>query len=278
MERIMEPTAWIWGLLACAVISGFSRQKLLTIVFVVLSIAAALLQARLSIIALSSVVVGFAVAYFTAKQEGKWRYAGLTFMFIWSLALFAHAIPGFDNLKVLDRVYASTDSIPFTMYLNLDKPLVFLGLLFAYPALLGQKKSCNLKVIGLIVVGLLSLLPIAAGLGALKFSLSTPHWLWLFMFNNLLFTCVAEEALFRGFIQQGLSQRFSWVTGLIVASLLFGLAHFAGGMLLVVFAALAGLGYGLVFHLTGRLWAAVLVHFIFNLTHLIYFTYPMLAR
>ena len=274
----MEPTVWIWGSLACAVISGFTRQKWLTIALVVLSIVAALLQARLSIIALSSIVIGFGVAYFTAKQEGKWRYAGLTFMLIWSLAFFAHAIPGFDNLKVLDKVYASRDSIPFTMYLNLDKPLVFFGLLLAFPTLLGQKKTCDLKVIGLVVVGVLSLLPIAVGLGALTFSLSTPHWLWLFILNNLLFTCVAEEALFRGFIQQGLSQRFGWVTGLIVASLLFGLAHFSGGMLLVVFAALAGLGYGLVFYLTGRLWTAVLVHFIFNLTHLIFFTYPMLAR
>ncbi|KJF96082.1 CAAX protease [Photobacterium angustum] len=274
----MEPTVWIWGLLACAVISGFYRKTLLTAVLVTLGLLAAVFQERLSIIAIGGIAIGFLVAYFTAKQEGKWRYAGLSFMLIWSLALFAHAIPGFDNLQVLDKVYASLDSTPFTMYLNLDKPLVFFGLLLAYPALLGSNKTCNVKALALVVMGCLSLLPIAAGLGALKFSLSTPHWLWLFVLNNLLFTCVAEEALFRGFIQQGLSKRFGWVIGLVVASLLFGFAHIAGGMLLVVFAGLAGLCYGLAFYLTGRLWVAVLVHFMFNLTHLIFFTYPMLAK
>lgn len=274
----MEPIAFIWGLLACAVISGFYRKMVLAFVLVALSLLGAVLQERLSIIAIGSVVVGFVVAYLTAEQKGKWRYAGLTFMLIWSLALFSHAIPGFDNLKILDRVYTSTDSMPFTMYLNIDKPLIFFGLLLAYPTLLGKRKVFNVKVLVLVVMSLLLLLPVAVGLGELRFSFSTPHWLWLFMLNNLLFTCVVEEALFRGFIQQGLSQRFGWVVGLVVASLLFGLAHIAGGMLYVLFAGIAGLGFGLVFYLTGRLWAAVLVHFILNLTHLIFFSYPMLAK
>ncbi|MGL6500415.1 hypothetical protein ACSZOJ_19370 [Aeromonas dhakensis] len=48
-----------------------------------------------------------------------------------------HLIPGFTNLKVLDQVQAGPASVPFNMYLNLDKPLVFFGLLLAWPALLG---------------------------------------------------------------------------------------------------------------------------------------------
>ncbi|HGF7235830.1 TPA: CPBP family intramembrane glutamate endopeptidase, partial [Vibrio cholerae] len=32
------------------------------------------------------------------------------------------------------------------------------------------------------------------------------------------------------------------------------------------------------FHFTGRLWASVGVHFLFNFAHLLFFTYPMLAR
>lgn len=206
------------------------------------------------------------------------RYAGLTFVMLWSLALFLHFIPGFDNLKVLDNVYASSHSTSFTMYLNLDKPLAFFGLLLAYPSLLGKSKKINTRAIIATVIPLFSLLPIAAILGALKPELSLPSWLWLFILNNLLFTCVAEEAFFRGVIQQGVSQRFGWVLGLAVASFLFGLAHFAGGPLLIIFAGLAGIGYGLIFYLSGRLWAAVLVHFLFNLIHLFFFTYPILAR
>ncbi|MGC3833655.1 type II CAAX prenyl endopeptidase Rce1 family protein [Moritella viscosa] len=57
-----------------------------------------------------------------------------------------------------------------------------------------------------------------------------------------------------------------------------GLAHFSGGTLLVIFATLADLGYALVFHFTNRLWCAVLAHLLFNFVHLIFFTYPVLAR
>jgi membrane protease YdiL (CAAX protease family) len=67
-----------------------------------------------------------------------------------------------------------------------------------------------------------------------------PHWWWLFALNNLLFTCVAEEALFRGFLQQGIAAHSRRWLGVLVASLLFGAAHLAGGPLLVLFAALAG--------------------------------------
>ena len=91
-----------------------------------------------------------------------------------------------------------------------------------------------------------------------------------------MFTCVAEEALFRGFIQQNLTDKFGLYIALVTTSLLFGAAHFSGGPLLIVFATLAGLGYGLVFHLTGRLWAAVLIHFLFNFSHLVFYTYPIL--
>ena len=121
-------------------------------------------------------------------------------------------------------------------------------------------------------------MPIAVGLGALNIEWSLPGWWWLFAINNLLFTCVAEEAFFRGFIQQAITKRFNSLIGLLLASLLFGIAHFAGGFLFVIFATLAGIGYGLTFAITGRLWVAVLVHFAFNVVHLIVFTYPLLVN
>lgn len=199
-------------------------------------------------------------------------------MIIWCVMLFVHLIPGFNNLQVLNKVTAGPLSAPFSMYLNLDKPLALFALFLAYPFLLGSEAKGRVKPALLVMIPLLSLLPIAAMLGALKPELSLPSWWWLFALNNLILTCVAEEALFRGFVQQSLSRRFDWRLGLVIASILFGLAHFAGGPLLMVFATLAGPGYGLVFHFTGRLWCAVLAHFLFNFCHLVFFTYPILAR
>ncbi len=222
---------------------------------------------------------GVSIAYVGVEPKMKLvYYLGWSVVIIWCVMLFVHLIPGFNNLQVLDKVTAGPLSAPFSMYLNLDKPLALFALFLAYPFLLGSEAKGRVKPALLVMIPLLSLLPIAAMLGALKPEFSLPSWWWLFALNNLILTCAAEEALFRGFVQQSLSRRFDWRLGLVIASILFGLAHFAGGPLLIAFATLAGLGYGLVFHFTGRLWCAVLAHFLFNFCHLVFFTYPILAR
>lgn len=92
----------------------------------------------------------------------------------------------------------------------------------------------------------------------------------------MLFVAFAEEALFRGWIQQRLTRWLSAAPAMLIASLLFGLAHFSGGPLLMFFATLAGMIYGLAWMWSRRLWVAVLFHAGFNLCHLLFFTYPLL--
>lgn len=269
---------WLWLPLILAILAAFLKQTKAVIGLVTLTLVAAFFDDRVSILALISIIIGFAIAYQTPRLKPPLRSIGYSLVIIWALALSLHLIPGFSNLLVLDKVISGPESAAFTMYLNLDKPMVFFALLLAYPALLGKAKTLNIKSIAITSVALFTLLPIAAATGALKPEFSLPNWWWLFALNNLLLTCVVEEAFFRGFIQQTLSKRFGWIACLIVASVLFGLAHFAGGLLLVFFATLAGLGYGLIFHFTGRLWASVLAHFLFNFAHLVFFTYPILAK
>ncbi|ADN00320.1 putative membrane protein [Dickeya dadantii 3937] len=57
-----------------------------------------------------------------------------------------------------------------------------------------------------------------------------------------------------------------------------GALHVSGGAMLMAFAALAGLLYGLAWMWSGKLWVATLFHFGLNLYHLLFFTYPMLQR
>ena len=74
---------------------------------------------------------------------------------------------------------------------------------------------------------------------------------------------VAEEALFRGAIQPHL--------GLVAASLLFGLAHFAPRRDLwpwTAFSLLAGLLLGSLFEITGNLTAPVVAHALINAVNL----------
>ncbi|MCW0505648.1 CPBP family intramembrane glutamic endopeptidase [Aeromonas piscicola] len=272
------PDSLIWGALALAVLLCLARQRLPGLILLGVALLAALYLDHLSPSALLITLAGLLLAWRTPNLPQPWRGAALTLILLWAIALMLHLIPGFSNLKVLDQVQAGPASVPFNMYLNLDKPLVFFGLLLAWPALLGQGGAIRWRALALLLLPLAALLITAWQLGALKPEAGLPYWWWLFALNNLLFTCVAEEALFRGFIQQGVAARSRLWLGILVASLLFGTAHLAGGPLLMLFAALAGACYGLAFQFSGRLSVAIAIHFLFNFAHLALFTYPLASR
>ncbi|MGL6230991.1 CPBP family intramembrane glutamic endopeptidase [Aeromonas rivipollensis] len=272
------PDTLIWLALGLAVLLCLARQQRSGLILLGVALLTALWLERLSPVAALVSLAGLLLAWRTPGLPQPWRGVALTLVLLWAMALTLHLVPGFDNLKVLDRVQAGPASVPFTLYLNLDKPLIFFGLLLAWPALLGPGGAMRWRPLALLMLPLAALLITAWLLGALKPEVGLPHWWWLFAFNNLLFTCVAEEALFRGLIQQGVASRSKPWLGLLVASLLFGTAHLAGGPLLVLFAALAGVCYGLAFQLSGRLSVAILLHFLFNFAHLALFTYPLASR
>ena len=272
------PDTLIWLALGLAVLLCLARQQRSGLILLGIALLTALWLERLSPVAALVSLAGLLLAWRTPGLSQPWRGVALTLVLLWAMTLTLHLVPGFDNLKVLDRVQADPASVPFTLYLNLDKPLIFFGLLLAWPALLGPGGTMRWRPLALLILPLAALLITAWQLGALKPDVGLPHWWWLFAFNNLVFTCVAEEALFRGLIQQGVASRSKPWLGLLVASLLFGAAHLAGGPLLVLFAALAGACYGLAFQLSGRLSVAILLHFLFNFAHLALFTYPLASR
>lgn len=74
-------------------------------------------------------------------------------LFVFCIGLFLHFIPGINNIKVLDKVYASENSAPFTLYFNFDKPIGVFILFLLLPALFTNKnyvKASLLKWILLI--------------------------------------------------------------------------------------------------------------------------------
>ncbi|BEH71709.1 CAAX amino terminal protease family protein [Edwardsiella tarda ATCC 23685] len=193
------------------------------------------------------------------------------------LTLYLHHFPGFHNPLLLDKVRVGAHSAPFTLYANLDKALAPLLLLALYPTLLRRPDAPRVPAwrYGALLLSLPALLLLAVALGGLRIEPHWPHWLLTFSLLNLLFVSLPEEALFRGYLQQRLSAWFGPWVALLLAALLFGLLHLAGGPLLVLFATLAGGIYGLAWQWSGRLWVAVLFHFALNMLHLLFFTYPL---
>ncbi|AHF77063.1 putative metal-dependent protease [Sodalis praecaptivus] len=199
---------------------------------------------------------------------------------IGGVMLFKHWAPGFSLPKILDAVQAGPHSQPFTLYYGLDKALIPFLLLGCLPSLFATSAQPNVApwrwvLLLLCVPGLLLL---AMALGGLAPELHAPVWLGNFMLANLFFVSLAEEALFRGYIQRRLGQLTGGLPALFITALLFGLAHLQSGLLMVIFAALAGLVYGLAWKWSGRLWVAVAVHFALNMLHLLFFTYPAWRR
>ena len=201
-------------------------------------------------------------------------------LFLAALALMSHQLPGFHNLMVLEEVKAGPQSAPFTLYYNFDKALVPFVALMVVSTLFTDRRPHAVPVWRWLLLALCIpvLLLVAVAAGGLSPEPHFPLWLPQFLFANVLFVSFAEEALFRGWLQQRLLRWLPAIPALLVASLLFGIAHAAGGPLLVLFAFLAGVIYGLAWMWSRRLWVAVLFHVGLNLCHLLLFTYPLLAR
>ena len=227
------------------------------------------------------------VAWWSREAASRWsRGAAAGAVLGLATALFMHRVPGFANPRVIDAVRFTPDAVPFSLHLNFDKALVGLLLLaWAHPRIASAREWRGvlratvpraLVVLGVVLAGSLAL-------GYVRWAPKCPEEAWLWLGVNLLFTCTAEEALFRGFVQGELRRAWaerrggSWAA-LAVAAGLFGLAHAAGGWRYVLMATVAGAGYGWIYDRTHRVEASILAHWGLNALHFFLFTYPALAR
>jgi hypothetical protein len=75
-----------------------------------------------------------------------------------------------------------------------------------------------------------------------------------------------EELLFRGILFNWLRDRLGVELGVLVSSVVFGLAHLRSGRVVAVFAGVAGIVLALAFYWSGSLWVPVVIHTTVNLT------------
>jgi uncharacterized protein len=200
-----------------------------------------------------------------------------------------HMVPGFNNLRAISGELITPTSVPFTMYLNFDKTVAAIVLALSSGLLIGQAKRLTLKTWGeTVLISLLCislLIPLAVLSGYVNYEPKLPHICELWACNNLVFVAFAEEVIFRGVIQKHLAHLFNrWnispYVAILISALLFAITlsgHRQGGFLFMGFVALSGLFYGYAYHRTQRLEAAILVHFLVNLFHFLFFSYPMAA-
>lgn len=175
------------------------------------------------------------------------RLAGHMLFIAVAAALFLHLMPGFHNPLVIPRASLSPDAVPFSMYLNLDKPLVAFWIILALPpVMMGLDAEPHAaRHAGLRRGGGARVPDAGAGAGHGRLGPKWPDNGWLWLVNNALLVTLAEEALFRGYIQERLgrlwrARRWGADAALLCAAALFGLAHYAGGWQWMLLAGLAG--------------------------------------
>jgi len=213
-----------------------------------------------------------------------WRIAaGHVLFIVLAVGLSLHLLPGFHNVQAIAGARYTADAMPFNMYLNLDKPLVAFWILLALaPRMAAADAATTLRTALVACAAAAAVcLGVALAAGLVGWAPKWPAQGWLWLANNALLVTLAEEALFRGYIQQQLTtcwqhRRGGTALAIAVAASLFGLAHIAGGMQWVVLAGLAGVAYGVAYRY-GGLAAAVLAHLGLNTLHFAGFTYPLRA-
>ena len=279
-----------YGLLAAAIVAAWLKPVRLhstlalppwTVVFALACVSGLLTglvqwQGVLAIVAFACLAV-----LARASEPGLIRVVLLVATGWMTLALSVHKFAGFMNPSLVSNMRVSEGAPSFTHNLNFDTTAAGLVLfaVFCVPARTRSEWREVLRqypvIIGTPLIVFLFGLVLSYVNVDLKFVVYTP----IFFICNLLFTCVTEEAFFRGFIQEQLTGAMKrWKAGpyiaLVTAALLFGIAHAKGGPLLIGLATLAGLGYGYAYLRSKRIEAAILTHIALNALHFVAFTYP----
>lgn len=268
--------------------SLFIRSRKLILCATIITITSALLHGIINLESLLAILSLFGLSY-TYFSYGNLSRLLKTILFLIIILLISgfliHIIPGFANSLVIDKERLSPLSCPFSMYLNFDKTIAALVIYITSGLSILEKpvdkKSILYTTLYLSVcAGFVSILGILTGY--IKFEPKLPDILPIWVLNNLLFVCMAEEVIFRGFVQTHLKKFLNEKTNfrtlhITITSLIFGLAHFKGGVLYVILASICGWFYGYAYERTNRILCAMLVHFGLNLIHLTLFTYPVLC-
>lgn len=226
------------------------------------------------------------LAWFARQATQAWRRVPLLVLTGVAAFLFAlHRMPGFHNAVLASGIRVSRGAPPFTLHANFDTAaagIVLMGLFCPRIACGADWLAMLRRVWPVVLATLIAVLGLGYAAGYVRFDPKWTPWTGAFLALNLLFTCVTEEAFFRGFLLERFARAWAgWRHGrlaaVLLSTLLFGLAHAAGGPALVLLASVAGFGYAAAYLATRRIEGAILTHFALNAVHFLAFTYPAIG-
>ena len=223
--------------------------------------------------------------YYKYEGVGKYLYcvSAATILFF-GLALKMHYVAGFENIKVVDGEQLSSDSLPYSLWFNLDTAIISLSILaMGFNSIKHVKTlfASFAKILPAAVFCIIALSVISVVIGLTRLDFKVPNFLLAWVFANLFITVLSEEALFRFFLQSHIQKlcrnfKYSGFVVLIIPAIFATLIHAFYGVGYYTLVFLAQLFYGYVYYKTNRIEISAIVHFMVNIIHLLMFSYPAL--
>jgi membrane protease YdiL (CAAX protease family) len=268
-----------------AVRVGRARSLPLWVPLYVVAAAIALWSGALMWRGAAGLAVFCGVGWVSLRGERRaLRVAATAVVGVMAVGIGMRLYSGFPTIVFLDGIRLSPDAAPMRLTAHFGAGAVGLCLLAWYAPRL---RSCRQLVAVLGPTALAAaatttvVLTLGVAIGHVRPDLKLPWFAFWHLAKMLLFTCVLEEAFFRGLVQERLHQALAgrpawrWLP-LAATSVLFGLVHAPGGLAMIGLATVAGLGYGAAYAATRRIEPAIAVHFLVNAVHFLCFTYPRL--
>jgi membrane protease YdiL (CAAX protease family) len=277
----------IYGMLSAAMLSVWlpeSSNKIVRVpIWVILLSASCGLAFYNNILEIGGIIyfLGLAISCTLFKHQNRWISISGGFLVIsLTIGLFLHKVPYFNNPLVFNEYYLSAQSSAYSKNWNFDKAVAGLILLVYFGDISRttfEWAEMIKKTYLITIITIISTLALAILFGYIELDITFVFVFFTWAWANLLFTCVAEEMLFRGFIQKHLllltHNPSCQLLIVVFVGVLFGLAHYSGGMTYAILASVAGIGYGYAYYRSGKIESAILTHFMLNSTHFLFFTY-----
>ena len=220
--------------------------------------------------------------YFSTKQNSLKTLGFLGIIIILMLTTL-HKIPGIHNPIIFKNLSLSKISSKFNMYINFDN-FVIASILYNYSKQYYGVKNNILTLLDIksifitffILLTSLFLISYQFKYTILDFKIPPLHILSFWIFNNLVFVCFSEEIFYRFFLQNIFKNTLkNKYLAIFFASLIFATKHYLfGGWKYFLLSFIAGIFYGYIYTKTNKIMSSILLHFLINFTHFIFFAYP----
>lgn len=223
--------------------------------------------------------------YFKRQVEPIGSAAIFTMILVMCFLLASQMLPGFIPWQVVNDEVISANGSPYSLALNIDKVIAGAAILIfglvPIRRMLHLKQMLNatfpITAIGAVIIATFALL---FGVAAMNIKVPEVWITWLAI--NLLINCVCDEAIFRFFVQGRIYKAietvpFSAAISIVLSTALFVTYYAPAPTNYLMAVGLGSVVFGYAYHVTQRVEAAILCHFVVNVIHFFFFSYPMLS-